>query len=254
MNFFNFFKKSVVLHCYTDKPDVYNFAAIKESKNFIPDWWKKTPKIYQEYVGRFLNTDAATIKSCTGFIELYRQGVMMPMWSDCFVMVGEIGSNTFQYEFSNKYSSVDIHTQNQRGGQYPEEQYLHVKFVSEWTLTCEEDVNFLFTAPIWNHDAPENLTILPGVLNFKYQHSSNINVLFKREKTSIKYLIPFGVPMVHLIPLTERKLIVKTHLVSTEELKRIQSISVNNKFTGYYKNNKDILKAKKCPFSHKIES
>jgi len=250
MNLFSFFKKPVVLHCYTDKPDVYNFAPIKEAKHFIPEWWKKTPKSFKD---GFANRDAPTIKNCSGFVDLYRKGVMLPMWSDCSISVGEIGSNAFRYEYSNGYSSAHEHPEAQRGVQYPQEQYLHLKFLAEWALTCEEDLDFLFTAPTWNNDTPENLTIFPGVLNFKYQSSVNINVLFKRESNPVNYLIPFGLPMVHLIPLTERKLIVKTHLISTAELKRIQSLTIQTTFLNSYRNHKKSIQASKCPFKHKIE-
>lgn len=253
MKLFNFFKKPVVLHCYTDKPDVYNFSAIKEAKHFIPEWWKRAPKSYKESDNIFNSRDFPTIKGCSGFTDLYRQGVMLPMWSDCSVIVGEVGSNAFKYEYSNGYSHAQAHPESQRGGHYPDKNYLHLKFESEWALVCEEDVNFLLTAPIWNSDTPENLTVFPGILNIKYEPHVNINVLFKRENTAVKYFIPFGLPMVHLIPLTERKLVVKTHLISSVELNRIRAVSAKTKFLGMYRNNKKILQASKCPFKHKVE-
>jgi hypothetical protein len=254
MSFFNFFKKAVVLHCYTDKPDVYNFSAIKESKNFIPDWWKKTPKGYTPNSESFAPKKANTIKGCDGFIDLYRQGAMLPMWSDCEVTVGEIGSGEFRYQYSNGYSVARSHPEQQRGMQYPERDYLHLKFEPEWCLVCEEDINFLVTAPVWNHDSPESLIVFPGVLNFKYQTAININVLFKRENSITKYLVPFGLPIAHLIPLTERKLVVKTYLVSSDTLKRIHSITAHTTFAGKYRNNKKIMQKNKCPFSTKVES
>jgi len=254
MSFFNFFKKAVVLHCYTDKPDVYNFAEIKEAKNFIPSWWKATPKNYVRPLSNLVDMKANTIKNCTGFTDLYRQGVMLPMWCDCEVIVGETGSGAFHYQYSNGYSVARTHPEEQRGMQYPEQNYLHLKFEPEWALVCDEEINFLVTSPVWNQDAPESLIVLPGVLNFKYQSAVNINVLFKRETTTAQYLIPFGLPIAHLVPLTERRIVVKTHLVSSDALKRIRSISAHTTFTGKYRNNKKILQEKKCPFNTKIES
>jgi len=253
MNFFNLFKKDVVLHCYTDKPDVYNFSSVKEAKNFIPEWWKRIPKHYRLPTMGLAGPDLNTMKSCSGFTDLYRQGFMLPMWSDCEVVVGETGSDAFRYEYSNGYSIAQSHPETQRGTQYPTRDYLHLKFESEWRLMCEEDVDFLLTAPVWNYDAPESLIVLPGVLNFKYQSSLNINVLFKRKATAEKYLVPFGMPIAHLVPLTERKLVIKTHLVSSETLKRINSITTYTTFAGKHSNNKRILKASGCPFHFKAE-
>ena len=253
MSFFNFSKKDVVLHCYTDRPDVYNFSAIKEAKHFIPDWWKEIPKSYRLPSMGLAGPDLNTMKSCSGFTDLYRQGAMMPMWSDCEVVVGEAGSGEFRYQYSNGYSVAQSHAENQRGTQYPNCDYLHLKFESEWRLRCEEDIDFLVTAPVWNHNTPENFTILPGSLNFKYQPFLNINVLFRRKPTTEKYLIQFGLPIAHLVPLTERKVVIKTHLVSSDEIKRMSAVGAYTTFAGKYQNNKRLLKASGCPFHFKAE-
>ena len=49
-------------------------------------------------------------------------------------------------------------------------------------------------------------------------------------------------PLVHLIPLTEKKVVVKNHIVSNQEYRQIQNKYKKVFFTNNYK------KIKKCPF------
>ena len=89
----------------------------------------------------------------------------------------------------------------------------------------------------------EDITILPGVLNFKNQNTANINLFLERKNN--KFLIEHNTPLIYCIPLSDAKLEIKNHLVSDQEFKHLSHLaSYNFSFTGTYKKEKSMWKIK----------
>ena len=92
----------------------------------------------------------------------------------------------------------------------------------------------------------EDFSILSGTVSYKYQHSSHINMFINLEKDK-NLIIEANSPMVHIMPLTENKVIFKNHLIDDKEFN-----SFSNEFTfgNSYNFRKTMLdKAeKKCHF------
>jgi hypothetical protein len=247
---FNFFKKPIVFHCYTDRAEVFNHAKIAKSSEFIPDWWKSIPK---EVLANDDLVSLPTLKSCPGFIDLYRSGFFIPMWTDLMVEVGEFGNPAYRYQYADRRSEAMHHPTYQRGAAFPEEKYQHLKVSVPWYLKCDEDISFLFSTPTWNMDSPETFTVLPGMLNFKYQGAVNVNTLWTREAQLKRHLLPFGSPLAHLIPMTERKMVLQHHLLDTEEFENLRCIGRRVSFTTNYRKLKRVQEASGCPFHHTPE-
>ena len=98
---FHFFKKNkVVVDCFTNIPAVYDNCKINYGAHYFPDWWKETPK----YID-----NNNTIKSCRGFIDYYKTGLVIPSWFEADIHV--FGKNDPEHrQFSIKYSNnyVDV--------------------------------------------------------------------------------------------------------------------------------------------------
>lgn len=250
MNFLNFFKNSVVLNCYTHRPEVFKYSPIRAASNFFPDWWKQLPKTY---ANENIIHPVPTMKYCVGLIDLFKHGFIMPMWSDAIVEIGKQGTSDYQYQFADGCSHIVKHSANQRGTVYPELDFEHLKIESPWIFTCDEPIDFLMADTVWNKNDPSVMSVLPGVLNFKYQCGTNINTLWKRNQETIKHTMEFSTPLCHFIPLTDKKIILKVHLVSREKHVEISSVSHRTKFVGKYKANKRLLKESGCPFHHAVE-
>jgi len=250
MNFLNFFKKSVVLNCYTSHSGIFTYAPIKTASNFFPNWWKQLPKTYDS---EKVIHPVSTMKQCIGFIDLYKHGFIIPMWSDVIFEIGKQGTTDYRYHFSDDHSRAIYHDANQRGTAYPELDFQHLKIDSPWIFTCDEPIDFLMTDVVWNKDDPSVMSVMPGVINFKYQCGTNINTIWKRTSETTRHTIEFNTPICHLIPLTDRKIVLKLHLVSPEEYGRISGVSRRTKFFGKYRANKRILQETKCPFHFKAE-
>ena len=250
MAWFNFFSKPVVLHCYTNRADVFNYSPIAKASKFIPDWWKKIPK--SNPVENAVHP-APTMKHCAGFTDLYRKGFIIPMWSELAIEIGEIGSDAYRYQYADEASVAIAHSERQRGTAYPTERYQQLKLESPWFLSCDEDIEFLLTEPTWNIDNPEIVKILPGVLNYKYQASTNMNTIWLRQNEPVIYTIDHNQPIAHLIPLTQRKVELKLHLVDNTEYTNLVRKNKLAVFIGKYAAIKKVSKERGCPFHFKAE-
>lgn len=233
--------KPIFVDMYTDKSYVYEFAKPAPASEFYPEWWMSIGKSIKDGA-----IDKPTIKSCEGFVAQYRNGVILPMWSDLMLEVAPLGSTGYRWTYSDGLSNIQVHPVEQRGSYLPETAYQHLKLEAPWVFRCDEDISFQWLQPMWNFDAPEAVLIPPGIVNFKYQFGVNINMFLKRSHSPREVLIEHGQPLVHLIPLTERKVIFRAHLVTNDEIRALASLRTSIKFIGTYRKVKSLLS--RCPF------
>jgi hypothetical protein len=244
MKILNFLRKPIVLDFYTSRPDVFRFSKPAPASQFLPEWWKSLPLTVPYKLG-----ETSTMKRCVGFIEYYKKGVMLPLWSDLAIRIGVIGSFDYEWKFSDGSSTAVIHDVNEHAGFCPRSHHAQIKLGNPWIARCSEDIPWLFTQPDWNFNESGDVRIPNGVLEFKHQHGLNINMFISHESQEKYIRLNHGQPMGHLIPLTERRVVYRHHLVSQQELDRIhvpQSIT----FTKIYKTKKELSK---CPFNGAIK-
>ena len=128
---------------------------------------------------------------------------------------------------------------------------VHVKMTSPWIFNEKSGVEFYWADPVWNNLKEFNeVNVLPGVMNFKYQGSSHVNMFFPNIKKRYEY--KHGHPMAQLIPLSDQEVEVRTHLISVEEWKTMRHKDIHRfSFLNYYKNKVKMIDSneqKKCPF------
>jgi len=238
-------KKKVVLHCYTDVPAYSEYAPIEKASNFFPDWWKNLPKSYKEG-----DLQSSTMKGCVGFTDLYSRGFILPMWSEVNIAIGEIGNLAWRYQYRDKTSHASFHPAIQRGDYLPENHYQHLKLVAPWRFHCDYDVDFMFVEPTYNMEELNTYKVLPGVLNFKYQSSVNVNLMITKKPEAYELQIPFLRPMAHIIPLDNKEIEIKVSY-DPEKHKYYSDLSKNLTLHNY-RTRKKIIKEKekkRCPFN-----
>jgi hypothetical protein len=254
--FFFFKKQEIVLDCFTHLPQVYEYAKIDYANKFIPEWWKETKGVIQP--------DTLTIKRCQGFIDFYKTGIIIPSW---FELDLTLTKNTDLKSMKLVSSCDDLSTT----GSHHYKQFelfsnngnrQNIKLQSPWHLKTKENLNFTWSAPIWNsQDTMFNLALLPAVVNYRYQHSTNINYLFERRDIEQKIKIMPQTPLVMLHPHTDKNIVIKNHLVSLEKFMNVNegiyqmffNSSLEQKANVYNKKKKiidqmDEREPKKCPF------
>jgi hypothetical protein len=104
----------------------------------------------------------------------------------------------------------------------------------------------------WAFNKPDEIILPPGINGYKFQTGTNINMFARSAEVgqSKKILIESGKPMVNIVPMSERKLKIKTHLVDEFEFNKIDSKNIAVKFNNLYNSRKKIVQSqeKKCPF------
>ena len=237
---FIFKQKPIHLDCFTANISAYANSPIAPAINFIPDWWKQLPK---SYMGNELN-EVGTMRTCAGFVDLYGKGLMIPMWTD--VRIKHNDNNSISWQFSDGVSTLAPHDPRQIGNTFLiDSSSVHAKLISPWAFKCKEEIYWSFTQAVWNQQAGKDFCVLSGIVDYKYQHTTHVNI-FVRQKSD--FLISCNSPMGHVVPLSERPFKIHNHLISVEEFDRYDK--PRNIFVGSFYKNKRILQTKpKCPFN-----
>ena len=238
--------KIIKLECFTSYAGIHKYFPISPANKFIPDWFRSIPPKVKKVENFGLESDMSTIKRCEGFNNLYSRGLVIPMWSDLLIETDENGG--YKYQYSGAFDSiasaqpVTHHSSSQLGNNFPD--HIHVKLLVPWFIREKTGVDFYYSENTWGiKHLFDNITIPPGVLNFKNQHGAHINLFLKNENS--KLIIKYNTPLVHCIPLSDAKLEIKNYLVSGQEFKHLSHIaSYRFSFTSTYKKKLKLLQGK----------
>jgi hypothetical protein len=243
-----FFKpKPIYIDCFTANVCAHEYAPIQLANYFLPEWWKQLPKTFTMVENEHLSFPQSTMRRCAGFIDMYSKGLMLPLWSDFSVEVTSEGRAMWRY--ADGESTCAYHDPQQVGYFFEESNVLHMKMFSPWVFCSKENIQWYFTQPIWNHKITGDFFIPSGVVNYKYQNTTHINMLIKKQDTM--FTIAQGTPMAHMVPLSDRPVKIKNHLLSKEEFLHKKELSKAIHFENSYYKKMKILQAKesKCPFN-----
>jgi hypothetical protein len=245
-----FFRPKVInVDCFTSDASAHTHFPIDYTYKFFPEWWKKLPKTYMDP----MNIERKTIKKCVGFNSFFKKGLTIPMWCDLKIDIMP-DEKYLKSEFSSEDYYSESHNIQQMKG-YLDEGYFHIKLISPWIFRCKENVDFVWTQHTWNFSNPSSIIIPPAVVDYKYQSGTNINMFVNMKQTTKNILIEAGQPMINIVPLSDQKLKIHHHLVSSEELRRIYTPYGFKffAFNGLYDKIKKMTderesSEKKCPF------
>lgn len=252
--FFWFKKKKVILNCYTFSNIAYEYSPIDRLVNYIPEWFRKTKK----------HEDVLTIKNCIGILDYYKKGIALSSWNYFDIKIDNSG-----YQWS---TALDSGLKSDVTEHFPSEfkkfefdsfgnRISNLKIVSPWIFFCDKNKYFLFSSPMYNiRDMFTHMTLMPGVIEFKYNHDTNINYMVSSTKDPVHINLKLMTPLVGLFPLFDDELEIRNHLVSVEEynnLNKMQSIltdAIRKMPFNFYKEKKRIVDSldsrNKCPFKH----
>lgn len=235
-------------------PFAFNHTPITKAVDYLPEFWKKI----NPYVSNKDET-GPSIKYCRAFNSLYKESIMIPSWGCVTFQLQDIETQTFHWDTSFIASTspqeVMIHSRKQFEGFA--DNYQHAKIMSPWSLKTNRFVNFLMSDPVWNRNSLSDYHVLPGVLDFKFQHGAHVNIMMEYRKEPRAFEIPANSPLALITPLTDESIEVKCHLVDYNDfIKNIPEQFISSKLDPHkkYVKNKAILekmeeqKKAKCPF------
>jgi hypothetical protein len=246
MSFFFFKRNTVVLDCFTDNQALRDLYYIDYGNKFYPSWWKQLPK---EYVSKksILQTKVTTMKGCIGLIEYFKNSIAVPLWSDYQIRIGSLTAPSIMFQPAGPWGATH-HEHEQWGSYLPPTKYGHLKLDAPWRLRTKDLVQFAFSNPFYTNYSPQDYLFCPGILDFKYQNSVNVNMMFDYREDIRTVLLKAGDPIAMLIPLTDKEVKIKLHLVDKKELDNINVPPLT--FNGHYKFTKNLVdnqEKAKCP-------
>ena len=256
--FFWFKKKKIVLDCFTYDNFAYEYCKPANSLKYLPQWYIDLPGSFKKGDHR---GDVHTIKHCIGFSDLFKKSITIPFWNTLKLTVGnkEHGFN-WKYKDDKTISRHGIsHHHDLQYNNFRDNNVGHFKIASPWGFKTNKFVQFTWHEPVWNYNNFK-VNLLPAVIDFKYQHNTEINFIYQFTKNKDEYLdIIFKPrdPLVMLTPLSDENIEIKTHLISQNEHDtKFTSLRQEPEFFNksprhLYKMKKHFqeeVESKKCPF------
>jgi len=246
-----FKKKKITIDCFTDNSSVYNHHPIEPSGTHIPDWFKNLSiENSEEFHGMMISRPS--MKRCPGFLTLYKSSFTFPLWSDVQITTTD---NSFNYAMALTFidNGVQHHNKWQYGNTFDD--YIHAKLVSPWFLQSKKYLEIACMPAIWHSPKHwEDFVILPGITDFKFQNSININLFLKKNREKI--FVEAGTPLYNLVPLSDDNVEIKCHLVDTSEMNKIFLSNRFGTFSGDWRKIKKSMSTKeinnqesRCPFN-----
>lgn len=211
--FFFIRKPKIILYCFTDSEKIKHNSPIQNAATLIPDWFKCMPSEYME--SDFIPT--STIKKCPAFVKNATTGFIMPMWVDLAL---KVENGVYTWQSAHHAWGADIHKSDQWNHFKNPNEFGHLKLNSPWWFKTKEDISFVWQQP-YLHKLNSNIEIVQGIDSYSNFHGTSVNC-FLNLQSNYKMLIRQNTPLVHLIPLTEKKVIVKNIVVSEKEINKLR--------------------------------
>jgi hypothetical protein len=234
-------KSKLIVDVFTTRREIAEYFPIANAIEHAPSWWKNADKSYTEN-----SIKRPTLKTCDGLTTYLSTGFILPLWSDLALNIEE---KSYHWQFSDERTDAKVHSPKQWEMFKDTNKLGHLKIISPYRLKDKNKLNWLLLNPPWRQSNTEWFEAPQGILEFKNRHELNINLLFDLQNKGAR-LIEANTPLIHLIPLTEKKVILKHHVVDEKEF---NSMDIENiAFNGAYRKKLSMQKNKsKCPFHFK---
>lgn len=232
----NFFKKTVNLdfYCSEDNNNLVDSLRPQLSSKLLPNWYKNLNHSYQTQNKFGLVFKSSTVRHCYGIKKTLTNGFVIPLWSDFIIKIYPDKNYTFQ--FSDGKSTASVHDKPQYEGLLDDSLLLKVN--TPWACKSNVSKDFYMTQPIYHTGYYTDYMVLPGFLNFFYNSTLNIFLVFKVKPEPYQVLIPVGTPLAHVITEDNAILKAKTEVVSFAKFDALRSpnrISFEKSFNKYIK-------------------
>lgn len=235
--------KKVVLQCFTTRPGLPEMFAPVRMARATPDWWKKTtsivdPELAAKGSRKFGGPTKLqkTVKHCYAVQKTFENAIAYPLWSEAFVAVNASGDPKGVVP-ANEHPG-EHHPVHQYPGMMSNN-WVNFKFKSPWLFYTDRPVHFYMANPFYHiHD--HNWQTMPGVVEFYYQHHTNVNMVFRRPSGSAGFEYEFraGDIMAYFVPMFEEDIEIQAETVDQKDWDRLEFGSKIwfNAATGHRKN------------------
>lgn len=221
-----FFKrKTITVDFITNDYKSFEYFPIDKSNKFIPQWWKDIPQQYENENFKTKGMRVNTLKRCPGFMDVFKYSYTLPLWTDCEIVVDKNINEDGYSTLAVDGSGISSHPASQGGNFLTSNSLIHFKFHSPWYgySTKKRDLLWNWAPASWNNPSLINKLMIPTAFrNFRGGTSTNIHTFMDSSIDDVLY-INAGTPMIHMIPMTDKKVEVKCHY-DPDWFNRVESV------------------------------
>ena len=195
----NVFRKKVNIE-YSEilkKEDAVNM--VKKIPHNFPNYFKSIPKHLFDPILKKFNPTTGTIKSCPGFINLYKRSLLVTLPFDLYI---EFDNNKIlsQKAGQTNLNVAYVHSNEQLLSYVNTKEY---KFILKINLpfTIDSNVSLLMSPSCYHFN---NFNVLSGIINSKYKRDINFFIPIKKNQNEL--YLKQGEALFLLTPLCENKI------------------------------------------------
>lgn len=181
----------------------------KAAKNYMPNWYKETPKYYNNNIKMVSVPNLKekrpnlTMKSCMPFMDTFLMGYIQETWCDLYIIKTE---ESIEYEWALDPPIIS-HRENVSSSELlKNDEFYNIEFEwrQYWIPKLPNGYSMLYTHPLNRTDLP--FYSLTGVVDSDvfYTHQNGGAHPFYIKKDFVG-LIPAGTPMYQMIPIKREK-------------------------------------------------
>ena len=204
----------------------------KPSKNFIPDWWKKTPLIPSQHSLNSLTI--GNVKNCPSFPDYFSQGFTIPMWADTLLVYDDV-LQSYRWQTAHNDFFWDAHSHEQFLNDVPATSYglkgsFIFKAICPWRIVTKPGYSVLQLPMLYHFE--REYSVLPGVIDTDIHHEINQQtMIFPKNK---EIFIKRGEPFVTYIPFKRSSFSYDVRAATEEDTNYQNKIDyfIRTKFSG----------------------
>ena len=220
----------VELRALTAVPRLAEFLPVTKLSRSLPDWWRDLPSTFEPPPPPPPPPNSKSpppmprpqtqlsSKHCYAMQETFKTGLGIPLWADHTISLTPDGRANAQAPGKGK-----------PGTQHPPLQFtgmlapsaLHFKFHSPWWLVSKKSVHFWMCHPFYHQRDPFRYHAMSGSVKYRNQHSTNVNVVFRKPAAPTDIEFSAGEMICYLIPMTDLRVDLVVEEVSDAEIERI---------------------------------
>jgi hypothetical protein len=221
----------VQLRALTAVPRLTEFLPVTKLSRSLPEWWRDLPAAIETPLpppppaGKGPAPPAPprpqaqmSARHCYAMQETFKYGIGIPLWADHTISLtpdGRVG--------------VIAPVKGKAGTQHPPPQFtgmlapnaVHFKFHSPWWLVAEKPVHFWMCHPFYHQRDPFRFHAMPGAVEYRNQHSTNVNVIFPKPSAPLDIEFSAGEMICYVVPMTDIRIDLLVEEVSEAEIDRV---------------------------------
>jgi hypothetical protein len=221
-----FWKKKIELTAYTYSPG-YESSCPPIYRNVErPDWLTRLKNFYVDLDPKSrIPVKTPTVGVCPGIRDYLTECIQLNLWTDISIKIMPDGS--WAHYVRPGWDDVTI-------GEHPKPQYgdaynnrVSLKLTSPWYFVTDANVKFMFVESHYSTSVfrDNEIIIPPGVIDYKWQHSTNVHLSFPIKEQEYIVHLKHGTPLVSMFPMSERPVDFKVKLID-----QYQWIQINEHF------------------------